>query len=181
MREYLSNIWNSIWTPLVGMRLTWKRLFIPAVTLQYPEERWQLPPNSRMQLFVNMDDCIGCAQCERACPVNCITIDTVKAVPEDVKETSTGHKIRLHVTKFDIDMAKCCYCNLCTYPCPTECIYMTPSFEDAAPDRFDLLYHFTQIPPEKAAELEEKARKFDEAEAASKAARGRERATVGAA
>ena len=31
---------------------------------------------------------------------------------------------------FDIDMAKCCYCNLCTYPCPTECIYMTPSFED---------------------------------------------------
>jgi NADH-quinone oxidoreductase subunit I len=179
MYEYLSNIWNSIWTPLVGMRLTWKRLFIPAVTLQYPEERWQLPPNSRMQLFVNMDDCIGCAQCERACPVNCITIDTVKAIPEDVKETSTGHKIRLHVTKFDIDMAKCCYCNLCTYPCPTECIYMTPSFEDSAPDRFNLLYRFTQIPAEKAAELEEKARKFDEAEAASKAARGRERATAG--
>jgi NADH-quinone oxidoreductase subunit I len=181
MREYLSNIWNSIWTPLVGMRLTWKHLFIPAVTLQYPEERWQLPANSRMQLFVNMDDCIGCAQCERACPVNCITIDTVKAIPEDVKETSTGHKIRLHVTTFDIDMAKCCYCNLCTYPCPTECIYMTPSFEDSAPDRFDLLYHFTQIPPEKAAELEEKTRKFDEAEAVSKAARGRERATAGAA
>jgi hypothetical protein len=58
---------------------------------------------------------------------------------------------------------------------------MTPSFEDSAPDRFDLLYHFTQIPPEKAAELEEKTRKFDEAEAVSKAARGRERATAGAA
>jgi NADH-quinone oxidoreductase subunit I len=171
MVQYFANIWHAFWTPLVGMRLTWRHLFMPSVTVQYPEERWELPPNSRMQLFVNMDDCIGCAQCERACPVNCITIDTVKALPEDVKETSTGHKIRLHTTKFDIDMAKCCYCNLCTIPCPTECIYMTPSFEDAAPDRFDLLYHFAQISPEHAAELTEKARLADEAEAAQKAAR----------
>ena len=178
MLQYFLNIWQSIITPLAGMRLTWQRLFAPAVTLQYPDERWDLPSNSRMQLFVNMDDCIGCAQCERACPVNCITIETVKAVPEDVKETSTGHKIRLHTTRFDIDMAKCCYCNLCTMPCPTECIYMTPSFEDAAPDRFDLLYHFSQIAPEDAVALEEKSRQFDEAEAAKKAAKAT--AAVGA-
>ena len=171
MASYLANIWSAFWTPLVGMRLTWRHLFMPSVTVQYPEERWELPSNSRMQLFVNMDDCIGCAQCERACPVRCITIETVKALPEDVKETSTGHKIRLHTTKFDIDMAKCCYCNLCTIPCPTECIYMTPSFEDAAPDRFDLLYHFTQISPEHAAELVAKARQADEEEAAQKAAK----------
>ena len=171
MVRYFANIWHAFWTPLIGMRLTWRHLFMPSVTVQYPEERWDLPSNSRMQLFVNMDDCIGCAQCERACPVNCITIDTVKALPEDVKETSTGHKIRLHTTKFDIDMAKCCYCNLCTIPCPTECIYMTPSFEDAAPDRFDLLYHFAQISPEHAAELTEKARLADEGDAAQKAAR----------
>jgi NADH-quinone oxidoreductase subunit I len=171
MLKYLANIWEAIWTPLLGMRLTWRHLFMPSVTLQYPDERWELPPNSRMQLFVNMDDCIGCLQCERACPVQCISIDTVKALPEEVKETSTGHKIRLHVTKFDIDMAKCCYCNLCTIPCPTECIYMTPSFEDAAPDRFDLIYHFAQIPPHEAAELAERSRRFDEAEEAKKAAK----------
>lgn len=178
MVQYFANIWQAFWTPLVGMRLTWRHLFMPSVTVQYPEERWELPANSRMQLFVNMDDCIGCAQCERACPVNCITIETVKALPEDVKETSTGHKIRLHTTKFDIDMAKCCYCNLCTIPCPTECIYMTPSFEDAAPDRFDLLYHFAQISPEHAAELTEKARLADEAEAAQKAARQKKDTTA---
>jgi NADH-quinone oxidoreductase subunit I len=97
-----------------------------------------------------------------------------------VEETTTGHKKRLHVPVFDIDMAKCCYCNLCTYPCPTECIYMTPSFEDAAPDRFDLLYHFSQITPEQAEELEEKSRLFDEQEAAKKAAQDAEKAAVGA-
>jgi NADH-quinone oxidoreductase subunit I len=180
MVTYLANIWDAFWTPLVGMRLTWQHLFTPSVTVQYPEERWELPPNSRMQLFVNMDDCIGCAQCERACPVNCITIETVKAIPGDVKETSTGHKMRLHTTRFDIDMAKCCYCNLCTPPCPTECIYMTPSFEDAAPDRFDLLYHFTQITPEQAAVYEEKSRTFDEEEAAKKAAQQKAKAAAAA-
>lgn len=180
MVTYLLNIWESFWTPLVGMRLTWRHLFMPSVTVQYPEERWELPPNSRMQLFVNMDDCIGCAQCERACPVKCITIETVKAIPDDVEETSTGHKKRLHTTRFDIDMAKCCYCNLCTVPCPTECIYMTPSFEDAAPDRFDLLYHFTQITPEQAVAYEEKSRKFDEEEAAKKAAQQKAKAAAAA-
>jgi hypothetical protein len=48
---------------------------------------------------------------------------------------------------------------------------MTPSFEDAAPDRFDLLYHFSQISPEHAAEFIAKARQADEEEAAQKAAK----------
>jgi hypothetical protein len=47
---------------------------------------------------------------------------------------------------------------------------MTPSFEDSAPDRYGLIYHFAQMAPERAAELREKARKFDEAEEAKKAA-----------
>lgn len=169
MLRYFRNIWEGFWTPLVGLSMTWRKLFVPSVTMQYPEERWELPTNSRMQLFVNMDDCIGCLQCERACPVQCISIDTVKAVPDEVEETTTGHKKRLHVTKFDIDMVKCCYCDLCTFPCPTECIYMTPSFEDSSPDRYGLVYHFVNMTPQRAAELEEKARQFDAAEAARKA------------
>ena len=98
MWQYLVNIWESIKTPLIGMGLTWKRLFVPAVTLQYPEERWELPPNSRMQLFVNMDDCIGCVQCERACPVQCITWEeaAVSAVGADrVDDSTPGRAIEI--------------------------------------------------------------------------------------
>ena len=47
---------------------------------------------------------------------------------------------------------------------------MTPSFEDSVPDRYGLVYHFAQMTPAQAAELAEKARKFDEAEEARKAA-----------
>ena len=45
---------------------------------------------------------------------------------------------------FDIDMSLCCYCNLCTYPCPTECIYMTPEYEFATGNLGDHLYHFAK-------------------------------------
>lgn len=47
---------------------------------------------------------------------------------------------------------------------------MTPSYEDSSPDRYGLVYHFVNMTPQRAAELEEKARRFDEAEAAKKAA-----------
>jgi NADH-quinone oxidoreductase subunit I len=41
-------------------------------------------------------------------------------------------------------MSLCCYCNLCTYPCPTDCIYMTPEFEFATTDLTNHLYHFAK-------------------------------------
>ena len=45
---------------------------------------------------------------------------------------------------FDIDMSLCCYCNLCTYPCPTECLYMTPEYEFATNDLQQHLYRFAK-------------------------------------
>jgi NADH-quinone oxidoreductase subunit I len=127
------------------MKITWRHLFTQKVTLQYPEEKWQLPPKSRMRLFMAYEDCIGCGQCARACPVQCIYI---KADKRDPKATpifaANGQPIKLDVTVFDIDMSLCCYCNLCTYPCPTDCIYMTPEYEFASTDLTQHLYHFAK-------------------------------------
>ena len=33
--------------------------------------------------------------------------------------------------RFDIDIAKCMYCGLCSEPCPTGSIHHTPEFEGA--------------------------------------------------
>jgi NADH-quinone oxidoreductase subunit I len=78
MRQYLKNTYDAIWTVLVGMKVTFKHLFVPSVTIQYPDVKPDLPERARNRLFVNMDDCIGCDQCARACPVNCIHIETLK-------------------------------------------------------------------------------------------------------
>jgi NADH-quinone oxidoreductase subunit I len=114
-----------------------------------------------------MDDCIGCDQCARACPVNCITIETVKSIPgDDLGKTSNGKKKALWVTRFDIDFAKCCYCQLCVFPCPTECIYMTDVYEFSEFDRDKLIYEFSTLTKEEKREkLERLDRHYNEREA----------------
>jgi NADH-quinone oxidoreductase subunit I len=137
VRQWATDVWEGFWTVLVGMKITWRHLFVKKVTLHYPEEKWQLPPKSRMRLFMKYEDCIGCGQCARACPVQCIYIKADKRDPK-------APAIKLDVTVFDIDMSLCCYCNLCTYPCPTDCIYMTPEYEFATTDLSNHLYHFAK-------------------------------------
>jgi formate hydrogenlyase subunit 6/NADH:ubiquinone oxidoreductase subunit I len=68
-----------------------------------------------------MEICTGCLACERACPIDCIVIDAVKD-----KETR-----QMMLNRFDIDIAKCMYCGLCSEPCPTGSIHHTPEFEGA--------------------------------------------------
>jgi NADH-quinone oxidoreductase subunit I len=145
MRSWLKDLWEGFWTVLVGMRITWRHLFQRKVTLHYPEEKWVLPPRSRMRLFMKYEDCIGCGQCVRACPVQCIYLKAEKRAPAaPAIYAANGQPIKLDVTVFDIDMSLCCYCNLCTYPCPTDCIYMTPEYEFATTDLTQHLYHFAK-------------------------------------
>ena len=175
MMRYFQNIWETITTLLTGFGITWVHMMKIKknnVTLQYPEEKWPRPERNigfnhddynviRSRLTVDINDCIGCLKCMRACPVGCIHIDTVKADVrgEDIQEvghvgiTSNGSKKAMVVTRFDIDMTECCYCNLCTFPCPEECIFMTGGpnadrhhidYEFSEYDRSDLIYRFAK-------------------------------------
>ncbi|PLX24751.1 MAG: NADPH-quinone oxidoreductase [Ignavibacteria bacterium] len=153
MSGYFKDIYDGIATAMVGMKITWGHLFTKSVTIQYPDVKHDIPERVRNRLYVNMDDCIGCDQCAKVCPVNCITIETAKSLPtEDLGETSTGNKKKLWVTKFDIDIGKCCYCGLCVFPCPTYCIFMTDVFEFSEYKREDLIYKFATLTEEEAAE-----------------------------
>lgn len=171
MKTYLKNTWLGIYTVLVGMKITFKHLFTPAVTIQYPEVKLKMPERVRNRLYVNIDDCIGCDQCARACPVSCISIDTVKSVPgEDLGVTSNGKKKALWVTKFDIDIAKCCFCQLCVFPCPTECIYMTDVYEFSEYEREKLIYRFSNLSEEEVNQKKINFEKFQAEKEAQKAA-----------
>ncbi|GAB4329105.1 MAG: hypothetical protein Kow0074_25470 [Candidatus Zixiibacteriota bacterium] len=139
------------WSLLVGLRVTMEHFLRKPVTLQYPDETWDLPIGAKGQLFNRIEDCIGCLQCARVCPVDCIAIETAKAGPdEDLGVTSDGNKKKLHVLRFDIDFAKCCYCSLCTDPCPTECLYMTKEYENSVYNRDNLIYHYHTYSDEEA-------------------------------
>lgn len=121
------------------------------VTLQYPHEQLPIPDNGRYRLRNEIDDCIVCDKCAKVCPVDCITIDAIKAT-EEVGRASDGSPIRLYAATFDIDMAKCCYCGLCTVVCPTECLTMDKKFDYSEFELGKLTYQFSNLTPEQADE-----------------------------
>ena len=158
MREYFSNIVGGLQSFWKGLSLTFKHMKNKedlVATLQYPHEKWPVPERNigfdhseynaiRSRLHVDIDDCIGCLQCERACPVDCIKIDTIKPSKDseiDCGKTSQGTQKKLVVPRFTIDMSECMYCNLCVYPCPEECIYMVGGPNE---DKHEIDYEFSQ-------------------------------------
>jgi NADH-quinone oxidoreductase subunit I len=169
MKEYFGNIFTALSTIFIGMKITFKHMFVPSVTIQYPDVKPQLPERERNRLYVNIDDCIGCDQCSRACPVSCISIETTKALPgEDLGKTSNGKKKALWVTNFTIDFAKCCYCQLCVFPCPTECIYMTDVYEFTEYKRENLVYDFVNMTQDERQQKRDNLAKFNAEKEAEK-------------
>jgi NADH-quinone oxidoreductase subunit I len=174
-------ILKGLWSAVRGMGLTLQHLFGARntkraldiqqpnffdqqeglTTIQYPKQKIPVPEVGRYQLEVMMDDCIVCDLCAKACPVDCITIDPIRAV-SPIGETSDGSIKRIYPAKFEIDMAKCMYCGLCTVVCPTECIIMTDQYDKSTPKLSDLVYTFAEMDPNEA---EQKRREFEQFQA----------------
>lgn len=138
------------------------------VTIQYPREEIPVPDTGRYRLFTEIDDCIGCDKCSRVCPVDCITIEKIRA-PAGRGLTSDGSKKSFYFPTFDIDMAKCMYCGLCTVVCPTECIIMTKAYDFSTTDREDFLYQFGDTSPEETPVRLAELAAFEEKKKAAKA------------
>jgi formate hydrogenlyase subunit 6/NADH:ubiquinone oxidoreductase subunit I len=157
MRTYFRDLVLGIATVARSMWVAWLHLFTRAVTLQYPTEKWPMPARSRARLFNKIEDCIGCGQCARACPTDCITIETEKRSKDEPPVfASDGTPIKLRTVVYDINMTLCCYCSLCVFPCPTHCLVMTPEYEYSVYDKKDHVYHFAKDKPLSAQPSKEK-------------------------
>ena len=158
MSEYINNIIYGVNSFVTGLKVTWNHFMNKkdlVATLQYPHEKWPIPERNigfdhseynliRSRLHVDIDDCIACMQCEKACPVDCIKIDFIKPPKDsgfDCGITSNDTQKKMIVSRFTIDMSECMYCNLCVFPCPEECIYMVggPNAE-----KHEIDYEFSQ-------------------------------------
>lgn len=150
--SYLGGIVDLCKTVLDGMAVTFSHFVRKPSTIQYPDRmavRVQdtLPFRYRGILEVDLEICTGCLACERACPIDCIVIDATK-------DKATKGMV---MTRFDIDMAKCMYCGLCSEPCPTGAIHHTPEFEGSDFSLESLVRRFVKDPvvaykPKKAGE-----------------------------
>jgi len=100
------------------LRTFWKW---PTVTVEYPYVSKLAPLKARAGLRNNFNECIGCHQCEKACPVQCIDIEsTLFLSMEKTPKTSKGVLFEQKVTSFKIDFSQCVLCGICINVCPTQ-------------------------------------------------------------
>ena len=116
------------------------------VTVQYPEERIQVPENSRTFPFLVFDKdsdpvasmrCVACKICEVECPPQCIYI---------VMDRDEKGKPQQRPKVFDIDISVCMQCQICVEVCPFDAIKMDNNYEKSQYGRFDeLVEHLPEL------------------------------------
>jgi NADH-quinone oxidoreductase subunit I len=107
-----------------GLKTTFSYMFRPKVTMEYPEQRPELPPNYRGVPTLVKDPngrekCVSCQLCEFVCPPKAIRI-----TPGEVPVGSGLEHVEKAPQAFDIDMLRCIYCGLCQEVCPEEAIFL---------------------------------------------------------
>jgi formate hydrogenlyase subunit 6/NADH:ubiquinone oxidoreductase subunit I len=135
---------------LKSLGVTAGTFFRKPVTIQYPTEHRAVPDRDRAfpillwDFDVDEPFCTGCHACERACPVECMTV-TMMDNPKHAEGTSKRRKI---LDEFFIDYGRCMRCNICVEVCNFDAIAMNNTWvghELSSVDRKDLVMDRDQL------------------------------------
>jgi NADH-quinone oxidoreductase subunit I len=119
------NFWEKIYIPEIarGLGLTFKEMFKPKFTRQYPVVKWGPTGSYRGRPVLVQEEsgerCVACGLCSRVCPA--LAIEVQAAETDKTKERFPA--------KFEINMLRCIYCGFCEEVCPEEAIVMSKEFE----------------------------------------------------
>jgi NADH-quinone oxidoreductase chain I len=139
MFRYFGRIFASLASCVDGMMITGRYLFRYTlverpITMQYPDEKWNIPDGYRGTVKTDTDKCIVCKICVSTCPVSCIEIEGEKR-PEEKKKV---------VTRWDVDTGRCIFCGMCAEACPQGAIEMTKEYELACYGREEARRHWAK-------------------------------------
>ena len=90
VKAYFQNIRDNVRSIVTGLKITLKYCFQKTVTVQYPEQKLAFAARYRGIHEFELDKCIACDLCAKACPVDCIYID--KSGPRRI-DKATGKEV----------------------------------------------------------------------------------------
>lgn len=125
---------------VTGLKITFKNMLRPSVTLEYPDERPTIPPGYRGVPTLVRDPngrekCVSCQLCEFVCPPRAIRID-----PGEIPEDAPTSHVEKAPKEFEINMLRCIYCGLCQEVCPEEAIFLQDVYSVSGFSREELVF-----------------------------------------
>jgi NADH-quinone oxidoreductase subunit I len=139
--------YEELYLPAIvsGMGQTFRQMFRPGITLQYPEQRQQMYDDYRGAPGLVRDDegrekCVSCQLCEYICPPKAIVIEPGEIREAAGSEAAGPDNVEKAPKEFFIDMLRCIYCGYCEEVCPEEAIFMTDVYELNGSSREQLVH-----------------------------------------
>jgi len=128
-----------------GFGLTFKTMFRPEVTTQYPEVKRPVQPRFHGRHVLNrhpdgLEKCVGCELCAWACPADAIYVVGADNTPD--ARYSPGER---YGEIYQINYLRCIFCGLCIEACPTRALTMSQEYELATDSRQDFIYEKHQL------------------------------------
>jgi NADH-quinone oxidoreductase subunit I len=123
-----------------GFSVTFRQMFRPRVTTEYPDEKREKPERFHGRHVLNryedgMEKCIGCELCAGVCPARCIYVRGADNPPD--APVAPGERYGF---VYEINYLRCIHCDMCVEACPTEAITESKLFEFSFTNRDDAIY-----------------------------------------
>src|SRR6202142_4366608 len=138
------NLWERLYLPAMigGFTVTLRHFFKKKVTMQYPEERWVVPPGYRGAPYLVKDQegntkCVSCQLCEFVCPPKAIRI-TPPCENGQKADRTNAEKMP---AEFEINMLRCIFCGFCQEVCPEEAIFLQQDYSLTGLSREEMIYN----------------------------------------
>ncbi|MDO8964160.1 MAG: 4Fe-4S binding protein [Coriobacteriia bacterium] len=118
---------------LNGFVITMRNMLRGPITVQYPEQRLELPERARWTVTPTYDEsgapkCTACQICVKECPDHVLRLE--------VSDKEGGGK---RIDRYVYEVGACMMCGLCVEACPFSAIKMSHEYELATRSHDDLV------------------------------------------